>query len=71
MSRFTDSDNGLIQELKTDICTIGDIMKQKEINGIHWVSMDMQLADCLTKFGASSQKLLDVLCGKVALPFSQ
>ena len=57
----------LDRRLKIDICVIRDMMDRQEISKLHWVSTELQLADCLTKRGASSRKLLDVLNNKEPL----
>ena len=57
----------LDRRLKIDICVIRDMMDRQEISKLHWVSTELQLADCLTKRGASSRKHLDVLNNKEPL----
>ena len=44
-----------------------DMLKNKEITEIKWVPSKWQLADVLTKSGASSSKLLEVLSGSTNL----
>ena len=46
-----------------DICVLREMIEKKEISDINWADSASQLADCLTKLGASSAKLLDVLSG--------
>ena len=55
------------KRLKVDICTLRDMLKNKEITEIKWVPSKWQLADVLTKSGASSSKLLEVLSGSTNL----
>ena len=54
---------GLITEkrLLIDMTALREMQENGEIS-IEWVSTQHQLADCLTKAGASKQKLIDVLC---------
>ena len=47
--------------VKVDICVLRDYLRIGELEHIEWVDTKFQLADCLTKSGASSQKLLDAL----------
>ncbi len=49
------------KRLKVDICHLRDMVKNEEIHEIQWKENKKQLADVLTKFGASSEKLLKVL----------
>ena len=46
--------------LRVDVARIREMLKLKEIS-VKWVKNDFQLADPLTKAGASSSKLLEVL----------
>ena len=45
------------RRLKIDIAVIKDMLKNSELSGISWVASAMQLADCLTKRGASTDRL--------------
>ena len=47
--------------VKVDICVLRDYLRLGEVQQIVWVDTKDQLADCLTKSGAPSQKLLDAL----------
>ena len=46
--------------LRVDVARIREMLKLKEIS-VKWIKNDFQLADPLTKAGASSSKLLEVL----------
>ena len=45
------------KRLRIDLCVIQDMLKNKEVDTISWVSTSDQLADCLTKKGASTRQL--------------
>ena len=45
------------KRLRIDVAVIRDMLQKKEISSIHWVSTNNQLANCLTKRGASAQEL--------------
>ena len=47
--------------LKIDICVLRDYLRLGELEKIEWVDTKEQLADSLTKSGASAQNLLDAL----------
>ena len=47
--------------LKVDICVLRDYLRLGELEQIDWVDTKDQLADSLTKSGASSHKLLEAL----------
>ena len=47
--------------LKIDICVLRDYLRLGEVEQIGWVDTKEQLADSLTKSGASAQNLLDAL----------
>ena len=47
--------------LKIDICVLRDYLRLGEIESIEWVDTKQQLADSLTKSGASAENLLEVL----------
>ena len=49
--------------LKIDIAVLRDYLRQDELKAIDWVPSEDQLADSLTKGGASTEKLLDALRG--------
>ena len=49
------------RRLRVDIGTIKEALDNNEINNIQWVNASQQLADCLTKNGASSKQLLQTL----------
>ena len=48
------------KRLRVDIARLREMVEEEEIN-VTWVKGTGQLADCLTKRGASTSKLLDVL----------
>ena len=47
--------------LRVDIACLRDMISRKEITSIQWIKSSSQLADCLTKEGASSQNLLSMI----------
>ena len=47
--------------LKIDVCVLRDYIRLGEVEKIEWVETKEQLADSLTKSGASAQNLLDAL----------
>ena len=49
------------KRLRIDIAAIVESLESKEVIDIKWCSGDKQLANCMTKLGASSYDLLDVL----------
>ena len=51
------SEKGLL----IDIAALREMQANRRIN-VEWISTQQQIADCLTKVGASKQKLIDVLC---------
>ena len=52
------------KRLKIDICVIREMIERGEIKSVVWRESQLQLADCLTKTGASSNKLLMTLEGR-------
>ena len=51
--------------LRVDIARLREMMKLGEIE-VQWVDKTIQLADPLTKYGASAVRLMDVLkCGQL------
>ena len=49
------------KRLRIDLGLLREMMDRKEIARINWVEKGQQLADSLTKIGASSARLLEVL----------
>ena len=49
------------KRLRIDIAALKESIDENNITKITWVNAEKQLADCLTKEGASSYKLVDVL----------
>ena len=47
--------------LRTEIALIREMINKKEIIKIYWIENKCQTADCFTKYGASSEKLLNTL----------
>ena len=45
------------KQLKTELCTIRESLKKQKIHSMKWICSEDQLADCLTKEGASREKL--------------
>ena len=50
------------RRLRLDLAVLQDMLEKKELTSISWVSTSAQLADCLTKKGASSVSLRDAIC---------
>ena len=50
------------KRLRIDIALLKDMLQKKEISSIKWVNTHAQLANCLTKRGASASQLLAVIC---------
>ena len=57
----TNNTNVAEKRLLVDIACIRSMLDNHEIDHIKWTNSETQLADALTKRGASQQKLLDVL----------
>ena len=55
------------KRLKVDVCITGEMIEKQEVKSVSWCDSSSQLADCLTKVGDSSEKLLHVLNGEVKL----
>ena len=51
------------KRLQMDISVLREMIEKKELSKVEWVPTERQLADCLTKKGASSRKLLMALVG--------
>ena len=51
------------KHLKIDICIIREMLEKGEVKSVIWRESELQLADCLTKGGASTNKLLLALKG--------
>ena len=49
------------KRLRIDIAVLDDMLERKEIDQVSWVDTKWQLADCLTKRGASTENLRTVL----------
>jgi hypothetical protein len=52
------------KRLQMDLAIIREMLEKKELAKVEWVPGEMQLADCLTKKGASSRKLMLALSGR-------
>ena len=61
------SNNPTEKRLKVELCAIRESLEKGEIQSVNWVVSQDQLDDCLTKQGASREKLYDVLNGKTKL----
>ena len=61
------SNNPTEKRLKIELCSIRESLEKGEIKCIKWVNSKTKLADCLTKEGASHEKLYDALNGKIKL----
>ena len=55
------------KRLKVEVCIIREMIEKQEVKSVSWCDSNSQLADCLTKVGDSSEKLLHVLNGEVKL----
>lgn len=53
------------KRLEVDVCIIREITEKNEVQSVSWCGSSSQLADCFTKAGASSEKLLHVLRGEL------
>ena len=53
--------------LKIDIAVLRDYLRQDELRSMSWVPSAEQLADSLTKGGASTEKLLEALRGDFSM----
>ena len=49
------------KRLRIEIAAVKEMIEKQEVASVNWVKSDDQLANCLTKRGASSQKLIHVL----------
>ena len=49
------------KRLRIDIAVMQDMLDRKEVTSVKWINTDDQLANCLTKRGASPLRLLEVL----------
>ena len=52
----------LNKRLRINICTIKETLMKQEIHETKWINSTQQLADVLTKSGANTSLLLNVLC---------
>ena len=52
------------KRLKVDVCIIREMIEKQKVKSDLWCDSSLQLADCLTKVGTSSEKLLHVLKGE-------
>ena len=49
------------KRLQTEIVLLRETIYKKDLTKINWIENKYQIADCLTKYGASSEKLLNTL----------
>ena len=49
------------KRLQMEIALLRDMINKKEITKINWIKNKYQIADCLTTYGVSSEKLLNTL----------
>ena len=47
------------KRLQTEITLLRGLINKKEITKINWIENKYHIADCITKYGASSEKLLN------------
>ena len=52
------------KRFQMDVSVLREMLEKGELMKVEWVTSELQLADCLTKKGASSRKLLQALSGK-------
>ena len=57
------------KRLRIDIAALKECLVRGNITTITWVNANKQLADCLTKAGASTHKLIEVLKANVLLDY--
>ena len=56
----------LNRSLRVEIGILQEMILKKEIVSVNWITSNKQIANCLTKCGASPDSLLKVLgCGKI------
>ena len=55
------------KRLKIELCAIRESLEKGEVTSVLWTNSKNQLADCLTKEGASHDKLYDALSEKIKL----
>jgi hypothetical protein len=55
------------ERLQIDISIMREMLEKSEVAKVEWVTTEKQLADCLTKKGASSRKLVQALGGGWAM----
>ena len=58
------------KRLFIDICVLRDMIHNHEINEFRWVSTDQQIANALTKQGASTHSLVQLLNNKLHFNFT-
>ena len=58
------------QRLQIDVCVLRDMMSSGELSKFCWVPTNHQLANCLTKQGASIYDMLNVLNNKLNFNFN-
>ena len=58
------------KRLRIDICVLRDMIANKEVSDVVWISKNLQIANCMTKNGASIYSLLFVLNNKLVFNFS-
>ena len=49
------------KRLRVDIASIKQMMERGEISQVIWINTGCQISDCLTKHGASSIKLMQII----------
>ena len=49
------------KRLRIDLAVIDDMLQKSEITKVHWVDTTQQLANCMTKRGASSTRLMEAI----------
>ena len=57
------------KRLYIDICVLRDMINNKEIYKFLWVNTDMQISNALTKQGASTYSLIQLLNNKLRFDF--
>ena len=57
--------NSLNHGIKKEMAVMEDMLNRKEVNSVSWIHTSQQLADCLTKRGASTEKLREAIFTEV------
>ena len=59
----------LDKRLRIETAIIREMLEKKIVHKLEWIPTAVQIADCLTKRGVSSSKVLDQICEpRIPLP---